>query len=785
MRFTRSGQFTLSARFSFSSPSLLLRFHFRRPGLVPVSDPRCTSVPMSSCTAWSILRSDGRPSGPSGDCHRHRADRDRQGRSGWRSRASSGWRYSSRWPFFQLWGRPEYTPGHEVIVFAISRPEGDFQTAEMMMGKFEVRVDEQGTLFAESSLSGGEMSGVSIQSGAPCPFRSFGPRCFVGQHQWSARTEQIYFVSENGARGDEQVAGTPSGILRPARKAVDPEITGQWTNLNGQLWRYTNNATAAWALDGAANITGGGAAEAQRALASWTNEPNTSINYTLGGSNPIHLSALSSPCGWSTALPPELGVIGCGGPNGGGSNSWRGDNYNTITGGEVWLRAYSSLNQVGSVVTESVLLHELGHTLGLGHSDQGTSAHDVCPGDEGSATMRSTVQSRTTLGTDDVDAVRWLYGDGGNSCSSSCTKPTISAQPQSRSISSGQSTTLSVTASGATSFQWFVGASGNTSSPVSGGTAASVTVSPSSTTSYWVRVTNSCGSTNSSAATVTVAGVTGTISGSPNPINICDGTGLGSLSLQWNYSGASAVEIHLGAPNGPLFARSGSSGSATTGKWVKNGMQFYAQNVSGGLPLTSANTLGIVTASVSCVANSFTATPNPINVCDGSGLGTTKLGWNYPSAAIVEIHLGAPNGPIFVRSGPSGTATTGKWVSNGMVFYAQNVTGGLPLTSANTLGTVKVHVGCLRATPNPIQQCDGSGLAVANLNWSFGNTQVVELHLASPNGPIFTRSGPSGSASTGKWVPSGLTFFAQDVSGGLPLTAANTLGTVSVSVSCP
>ena len=30
--------------------------------------------------------------------------------------------------------------------------------------------------------------------------------------------------------------------------------------------------------------------------------------------------------------------------------------------------------------------------------------------------MRSYVQNRTTLGTDDSDAVRWLYGDGGNSC---------------------------------------------------------------------------------------------------------------------------------------------------------------------------------------------------------------------------------------------------------------------------------------------------------------------------------------------------------------------------------
>ena len=43
--------------------------------------------------------------------------------------------------------------------------------------------------------------------------------------------------------------------------------------------------------------------------------------------------------------------------------------------------------------------------------------------------MRSIVQSRTTLGTDDQDAIRWLYGDGGNSCTSSG-PPTVSAIAQ-------------------------------------------------------------------------------------------------------------------------------------------------------------------------------------------------------------------------------------------------------------------------------------------------------------------------------------------------------------------
>ena len=73
-------------------------------------------------------------------------------------------------------------------------------------------------------------------------------------------------------------------------------------------------------------------------------------------------------------------------------------------------------------------------------------------------------------------------------------------------IAGGTSTTLTVAASTAgVTYQWYIGASGTTTSPVAGGTAASLTVSPTATTSYWARATSTCGRTaDSAAATVTV-----------------------------------------------------------------------------------------------------------------------------------------------------------------------------------------------------------------------------------------------------------------------------------------
>lgn len=84
--------------------------------------------------------------------------------------------------------------------------------------------------------------------------------------------------------------------------------------------------------------------------------------------------------------------------------------------------------------------------------------------------------------------------------------PVITQQPASVTIDSGGTATLAVTASGtAPAFQWYLGPTGDTSSPVEGAISASFnTPALTTTTSYWVRASNSAGSTDSDAALVTV-----------------------------------------------------------------------------------------------------------------------------------------------------------------------------------------------------------------------------------------------------------------------------------------
>lgn len=73
------------------------------------------------------------------------------------------------------------------------------------------------------------------------------------------------------------------------------------------------------------------------------------------------------------------------------------------------------------------------------------------------------------------------------------------------SVNAGDAPTLTVSAAFGLAYQWYQGASGDTTRPVAGATRASFTTPPlTQTTSYWVRVTNAAGFSNSTTFTIPV-----------------------------------------------------------------------------------------------------------------------------------------------------------------------------------------------------------------------------------------------------------------------------------------
>jgi len=100
---------------------------------------------------------------------------------------------------------------------------------------------------------------------------------------------------------------------------------------------------------------------------------------------------------------------------------------------------------------------------------------------------------------------------------------------------------------------------------------------------------------------------------------------------------------------------------------------------------------------------SIQAQPNPIPLSDRYihpfRIGATTVAWESQGTDQLEVRVGAPDGPVFRRSGPKGRAKTGTWVHDGMVFFLQDVSASKPLIARNTLDTVKVRV----RTPDQIE----------------------------------------------------------------------------------
>src|SRR5258708_10658628 len=91
------------------------------------------------------------------------------------------------------------------------------------------------------------------------------------------------------------------------------------------------------------------------------------------------------------------------------------------------------------------------------------------------------------------------------SVTQACGLPAVTISASSTSITAGQSVNFtSSTTGGVTQYQWFIGASGDTSHPITGATGPSLTASPSTTTTYWLHVFNTCYAAHSNAITISV-----------------------------------------------------------------------------------------------------------------------------------------------------------------------------------------------------------------------------------------------------------------------------------------
>lgn len=306
----------------------------------------------------------------------------------------------------KIWGAPAMAEGESALLFLVPGEDGTFRVLHLMLGAFHRRAS-QGRSLALRDLSEAQEvrpDGVGAATDEVRDFDRFA--------DWIAdRAAGI-------VRGRDYLVGG-SGQPRSAIDAFtfmtgDDDNAIRWFDFDegrSVAWRVNSGGQPGLGLDatiGAFNV----------ALQSWTGDAATNIRYTYAGttsasagfdrSDDVNTILFEDPGDASSEGAFECGsggVIAVGGPwYYDSTRAYKGKSYHAAAEADIVTNdGTSCFFQDNPKVAEEVFAHELGHTLGLGHSQTRDALMYSRAHDDGRGAR---------LHADDRAAIAEAYGDG-------------------------------------------------------------------------------------------------------------------------------------------------------------------------------------------------------------------------------------------------------------------------------------------------------------------------------------------------------------------------------------
>ncbi|MFL6247653.1 MAG: hypothetical protein ACJ74H_16630, partial [Thermoanaerobaculia bacterium] len=493
-------------------------------------------------------------------------------------------------------GAAHFHQGERVLLF-LSRHKGRWTTTDLTLGKFRFVTSTAGERLLvrdQEDVVGWDHSGQVHQEKVR---REAGFLRFIGERLQGRNVAPDYEVNAK----DVTISPAPAPAPRRATASSEATLGGDATIsaeaapfpaptytdwVSGQPTRWPNMSSGVTfrkvASQNIPGATDGGVGAIQNALSAWNNECASNINLIYGGTTSVgsanhdgnNVVEFNDPQEKISGAWTGSGTIGICFLSFANSHSFGGATYWNIIDADVVIQNGFSATHAAF---PAALTHEVGHGIGWRHSNQDYATDGACNSATQECTSAAIMNSSVsgsygyTLQTWDRHAAEAVYPGG--TCGSTCTAPVVTSSAQ-RAVTGGHELSVITTGTTPQTFQWYVGASGNTATPIAGATNSFIVVNPSSTTSYWVRVTNSCGTANGPTITVSV-----TVACTPPVINgpftraVSGGTeisitttGTTPQTFQW-YRGASG---NTSSPvNTATLSYLIANPSVTTQYWVR------------------------------------------------------------------------------------------------------------------------------------------------------------------------------------------------------------------------